>query len=433
MRKITVLVGILVLIHHLSFSQSLDKGNWIYRCNEKLVEVIMEDLFTPPVASRVQVYPNIAAYEVLCFKDKHMRPLAGQLTGLSRIDEPQQKVDLSLSACVAFTTVARKMVYSEYLINDFEQKEIQAWSLKNKDTSLLANSVAYGRKAADQIISWLKKDNYDYTRTLYRYSLADSASSWQPTSPDYANAIEPNWPLIRSLLFDSSTTVHVIPPLPYSENKNSAFYKSALNVYHQSQRADTLIHSIALFWDCNPNITRSAGHFMYFVHKISPAGHWLRIGGQAMKNLHLDESKCVQTYTLISLSLFEGFLACWKDKYMYNKIRPETYINKLIAPKWRPYIETPPFPEYPSGHSVVSGASSTILMGMIPQPYSFIDSSEMYISLPPRRFQSFKRAADEASISRFYGGIHFMEALDNGLDQGRRIGAYILSHVRVTQ
>jgi hypothetical protein len=407
-------------------------ANYLYRCNEKLVEIIMEDLFTPPVAGRVQFYPNAAAYEVLCFKDPHLKSLAGQLTDLGSLKAPATKVDLSLSATIAFTTVARKLVYSEYLIDDFEKKELDSWP-GNNDTALINSSIRYGRYAGDQMIMWLKKDHYDYSRTLTRYNVVDSAGAWQPTSPDYANAIEPNWYHIRSFCFDSSSMVKVISPLAYSEKKNSSFYKSAMNVYKESIHADTVHHSIALFWDCNPNITRSAGHFTYFVHKISPGGHWLRITGQALKNLNMDESTVARTYLLVSLSLFEGFLCCWTDKYIYNKIRPETYINKLISPKWRPYIETPPFPEYPSGHSVVSGASSTILMSMIPQPYAFNDSSEMYISLPPRHFNSFKLAADEASVSRFYGGIHFMEALDNGLDQGRRIADYILKKIKLTQ
>ena len=432
MRKIYTLSITIFFIHAVSTGQPRP-GTWIYRCNEKLVEIIMEDLFTPPVASRVQLYPNIAAYEVLCFKDKKLKPLAGQLKGLERINAPTTQVDISLSATVAFALVARRLVYSEYMVDDFQRKETENWLALNKDTILLNNSIAFGRNSADQIITWLRKDNYDYTRTLSRYVVVDSASAWQPTSPDYGNAIEPNWSYIRSLVFDSSTMIKADPPLPFSEKKTSAFYKSALNVYKQSISADTVKHSIALFWDCNPNITKSAGHFTYFVHKISPGGHWLRITGQALTNLGIGESRSAQVYTLVALGLFEGFLSCWTDKFIHNKIRPESYINKLIAPKWRPYIETPPFPEYPSGHSVISGASSAILMSMIPQPYSFTDSSEMYISLAPRHFESFKKAADEASVSRFYGGIHFMEALDNGLKQGRKIGDYILNKLQLTQ
>lgn len=430
MKRSIVSFLLFLVINSPAISQ-LNRANYLFRCNEKLVEVIMEDLFTPPVASRVQVYPNIAAYEVLCFKDNKLRSLAGQLTGLTRMQGPTDKVDHSVSALVAFTTVARRMIYSEYMLDEFLAKETGNWLLANgNDTMLLNSSVAFGRKAADHIIAWLRQDVYDYTRTLSRYIVVDSAGAWQPTSPDYANAIEPNWPLMRSLVFDSSTMVRSVPPSPYSEQKGSAFYKNALSLYSQSRKLDTTKRIIALFWDCNPNITRSAGHFTYFIHKISPGGHWIRIAGQAIKNRQIGESRSAQIYTMLSIGLFEGFLSCWTDKYYYNTLRPETYINKLISPKWRPYIETPPFPEYPSGHSVISSTSATILTELIPQPYSFNDSSEMYINIAPRKFQSFRQAADEASISRFYGGIHFMEALDNGIGQGKKIGNFILGKLK---
>jgi hypothetical protein len=429
MRRVTLIL-FLTLLNSIVFSQRLP-GNFLYRCNEKLVEIIMEDLFTPPVASRVQLYPNVAAYEVLAHKHPKLRSLGGQLKGLTTVNAPASKIDHSLAAFFAFTTVAKRLVYSEYLIEDFQKKESANWLSLNKDSVVLQQSIEYGQQVADHIIAWLKADNYDYTRTLTRYIVVDSAGAWQPTAPDYANAIEPNWHYMRSTVFDSLNRVHAIPPLRYDEKKHSAFYKSAMKVYEQSIKSDTLHREIALFWDCNPNITRSAGHFTYFIHKVSPGGHWLRIAGQALKNLGMDEISSAKTYTLVSLALFEGFLSCWTDKFQYNTLRPETYINKLISPKWKPYIETPPFPEYPSGHSVISSASATVLTAMIPQPYSFTDSSEMYINLPPRRFESFRDAVNEASLSRFYGGIHFMEALDNGIDLGKRVGNFLLQKLKL--
>lgn len=430
-RFILSVIGSLLIVHG-SLAQ-VSTENYLYRCNEKLVEIIMEDLFTPPVASRVQVYPNIAAWEVLCYKDKTLRSMAGQLNGLNRIDAPANKVDLSFAALTAFTSMARRLIYSEYMVDSFQKKETELWLAANRnDTALLNNSVAYGRQAADQLFAWLKKDNYDYTRTLSRYIVVDSAGAWQPTAPDYGNAIEPNWWLVRSFVFDSATRIKGVPPTPYSEKKNSAFYRSALQVYTQSKRRDTLYKLIASYWDCNPNITKSAGHFTYYVHKISPGGHWIRITGQAIKNLAMDETSSAKIYLLLSLGLYEGFLSCWTDKFHYNTLRPETYINKLISPKWKPFIETPPFPEYPSGHSVISSTSATLLTALVPQPYSFVDSSEMYINLPPRAFKSFREASNEASISRFYGGIHFMEALNNGIDQGKLIGNAILKKIKLT-
>src|SRR6186997_1131442 len=156
MRKIYTLSIAIFLMHFVTLGQP-GNGTWLYRCNEKLVEIIMEDLFTPPVASRVQLYPNIAAYEVLCFKDKKLRSLAGQLKGLERISQPTTNVDYSLSATVAFNLVARRLIYSEYIIDDFQRKETENWLALNKDTALLNNSIAFGRSSADQIITWLRK------------------------------------------------------------------------------------------------------------------------------------------------------------------------------------------------------------------------------------------------------------------------------------
>lgn len=391
----------------------------------------MEDLFTPPVASRVHVYPNIAAYQVLCKAGNHLKSLSGQLKGLDSLPDPVAQVDYPLAACIAFTTVAKKMVYSEYMLTDFEAKEYAHWlPLHGNDTVLLKNSTAYRQLAAQKIIAWLKKDNYDYTRTLRRYVLSDSAGAWQPTGPDYANAVEPNWPLLRSFVFDSTNRIHCLPNYPYSENKKSAYYKKTMDLYRQSVALDSVKKSIALFWDCNPNITKSGGHFTYFVHKISPAGHWLGIAGQAVNTLGLDDYKTAEVYTLLSLGIFEGIRECWTAKYEHNSIRPETYINRVISPTWKSFIETPPFPEYPSGHSVISGVSAAVLTAVLPQPYEFTDSTEMYINLPPRHFKSFKTAAAEASVSRFYGGIHYMAALDNGLLLGDGIGEYIYANIK---
>ena len=405
--------------------------NYLRRCNEKLVEVIMEDIFNPAVASRVQVYPNIAAYEVLCQKNKSMYSLCKQLNQLETIAEPTGKVDYSLSALIAFTTVAKKLVYSEYMITDFENIEFSNWlSANNNDSSLLNSSVDYGKSVANNIITWIKKDNYDYTRTLSRYVLKNDPGAWQPTGPEYMNALEPNWQFMRSFVFDSTNTVKAIANVPYSEKKTSLYYKNAMALYKQSIKLDASKKSIASYWDDNPNILKSGGHLSYFVHKVGPGGHWIRITGQAVKNLQLDEFKSAEVYTMVSLAIYEGFLNCWIEKYTSNALRPETYINRLIDTKWKSFIETPPFPEYTSGHSVISSASATVLTALIPQPYSFTDSSEMYINLPARHFKNFREASNEASISRFYGGIHYMPSLVNGIKEGMDVGNFILRKLK---
>jgi hypothetical protein len=424
---------LLILLFSVSLQAYAGKENYLVRCNQKLVEVVMEDLFTPVVASRVNAYPNIAAYAVLVQKGKSLEPLEGKLNQYTGISAPKTKVDLSLSALFAFTTMAKKLVYSEYMFDEFEAKESESWLLKNKkDTMLLRLSREYGRQVAQEIIVWMKNDIYDYTRTLTRYVITDTAGAWIPTGPGYANALEPNWPLMRSFVFDSTNFIKAIPNVKYSEDKNSEYYKNAVALYQQSQNLDTTKRLIAWYWDNNPNILKSDGHVNYFIHKVSPGGHWIRIACQAVKNRNLDEFQSAEVFTFLTLGIYEGFLSCWTEKYKSNAMRPETYINRLISPQWKSYIETPPFPEYTSGHSVVSSASSTILTALIKQPYTFTDSSEMYLNMPPRKFKSFREASNEASISRFYGGIHFMPSLNNGIIQGNAVASFILSRFNKT-
>lgn len=428
--------AILILFGNLFFflAAQAEKPNYLVRSNLKLVDVAMEDLFTPIVSSRVLVYPNLAAYALLQKKDASLPSLEGRLNQFVKISDPKVKVDFSLSALFAFTTVAKKLVYSEHLITNFEKEEVEIWKKQHlKSTQLLQPSIDYGKQAAAEIIAWMKKDNYDYTRTLSRYVLADSAGAWIPTSPGYANALEPNWPLIRSFIFDSSQYVKAIPNVPYSEDTSSAYFKNAFALYKQSLNLDTAKRLIAWYWDNNPNILKSDGHVNYFIHKVSPGGHWVRIACQAIQRKNLSESKTAEVFALLTLGLHEGFRSCWAEKYNSNSLRPETYINRLIAPQWKSYIETPPFPEYTSGHSVISSACATVLTSLIPKPLVFTDSSEMYLGMPPRRFASFREAANEASISRFYGGIHYMPSLNNGIVQGTEVGNAVLKRFNKAQ
>jgi hypothetical protein len=110
-------------------------------------------------------------------------------------------------------------------------------------------------------------------------------------------------------------------------------------------------------------------------------------------------------------------------------IRPETYINQYIDGEWVPLLQTPPFPEYTSGHSVISSAASVVLTKLFGDHFSYADSTELEFGLPVRQFQSFHQAAKEAAISRFYGGIHYMKAVTNGFEQGTKIGLFLTGRV----
>jgi hypothetical protein len=259
--------------------------------------------------------------------------------------------------------------------------------------------------------------------------LNDSLGAWKPTAPEYINALEPNWYLIRSLVFDSSTFIRALPNVVYCENKKSLYYKNAKAVYDVSQEKDSAKIKTALYWDDNPNTAIVKGHLTYFIHKVTPGGHWIKMTGQAIRKNKFSEDKAAEIYAMVSIAIFEGFLNAWNEKYLSNSVRPETYINRVIDAKWLPLIETPPFPEYTSAHSVISSAAAYMLTSYMPKPYAFTDSSQLYLSMPPRTFDSYIAASQEASISRFYGGIHFMPSLNNGLLQGKKVTEYILKNI----
>jgi hypothetical protein len=209
------------------------------------------------------------------------------------------------------------------------------------------------------------------------------------------------------------------------------FYKEVIEVYDISQKMTEEGDSseevqIAKFWDCNPYVSVTRGHLMFATKKITPGAHWIGITKIACKQSDSDFDKSVYAYTKTSMAIADAFISCWDEKYRSNLIRPETLINEHIDENWKPVLQTPPFPEYTSGHSVVSGAASTILTDVFGENFSFNDDTELPYGLPVRTFSSFREAADEAAISRMYGGIHYRAAVVIGVKQGRDLGSFVV-------
>jgi hypothetical protein len=188
---------------------------------------------------------------------------------------------------------------------------------------------------------------------------------------------------------------------------------------------------IAKFWDCNPNISYTKGHVMYFQQKISPGGHWLHITAQALEDLDAGLEVKTGIFAEVSIALADAFISCWDQKYKSNLTRPETFINTYIDPEWTPILQTPAFPEHTSGHSVASNAAATVLTKLIGDNYAFTDSTEVNYGLPKRNYSSFTQAAAEATISRLYGGIHYRPAIELGVEQGQAVGKYVLEKIRL--
>ena len=404
---------------------------------DKVTEVMVHDIFSPPVASRIYAYPNIAAYEILAKDNTEYNSLSGQLRDLNAIPEPSsEEVNFELAALIAHMDLSRKLIFSEDMITSYRDSLYSVWTNSNED--VFTASRHYGLQVSERISSWMDKDNYKQTRTMPKFSVdTDEPSRWQPTPPAYMDGIEPHWNKIRPFIIDSAGQFKPTPPPPFSMEEGSAFFNEVKEVYDISNKItekgdESEEVAIAQFWDCNPYVSVTRGHLMFATKKITPGAHWIGISKIAARKTNADVAKTVCTYTKTSIAIADAFISCWDEKYRSNLIRPETLINDHIDENWEPVLQTPPFPEYTSGHSVVSGAASEALTSLYGDNFAFDDDTEVQYGLPVRSFSSFRAAADEAAISRMYGGIHYRAAVEVGVKQGRDLGKFLVDNVEMT-
>ena len=403
------------------------KPDRLHRSVKQLTDIIVHDIFSPPVASRIYAYVSIAAYEAARHQDSTLMSLAGRLNGLDPLPKPQDDGEYCypLAAVQATLHVGRALVFSEDKLDEFYKKIMEEYRDSGIPDEVYERSVDYGTKVAEHIIAWSSKDNYKQSRSFPKYSIDDNPSTWKPTPPAYMDAVEPHWNKIRTFAIDSASQFRPAPPPSFSKQPGSEFYKYANEVYQTGKNLTDEQRAVASFWDCNPFVMNVKGHVMFATKKISPGGHWMNIAHVACVKSNADVARSAEAYAKVAISVADAFIACWDEKYRSLLIRPESYINQYSDEDWVPLLQTPPFPEYLSGHSAISGAAAMALTGVFGDNFSFTDSTEVEFGLPARTFASFNDAAEEAAVSRLYGGIHYRPANEIGLTMGRDVGAFI--------
>lgn len=417
-----------------NFQEEAHNAELLHRTMKQITDVIVHDIFSPPVASRIYVYSAVAGYEALVNDNPNYTSLAGQLNGLSPLPKPEagQTYCFPVASIEAMMTVGKTFVFSEDKMTAYAEQMHNELKALNMPEDVYERSIEFGQAVARHILAWADKDNYKQTRTYPKYSLTNDPAKWQPTPPDYMDGIEPSWNVIRPMTLDSAQQFKPVPPTQFDTLRDSRFMTETMEVYNALKGGDTEERkAIAKFWDCNPFVSHHAGHVMFATKKITPGGHWINVTRIACETAKADMMKSAEAYTLTSLALFDGFISCWDEKYRSQLIRPETVINKYVDEEWRPLLQTPPFPEYTSGHSVISRAAATALTSIFGDQFSYTDNSEEEFGLPARSFNSFLNASSEAAISRMYGGIHYRPAIENGVTQGGQVGAWVVSQVKM--
>ncbi len=402
---------------------------------KQLNEVVKFVGFSPIVASRNYAYANIAAYECIAAGyPKEYNSLAGQIHGLKKIPKPDtlKQLDFEFASLLSFCKVGEAVTFPEGSMKEYVDSLKSYVKDQGMPAAMFDNSVAFADTISKTILEWSKEDNYAKTRSASRFTVLDSPGRWVPTPPAYSSAMEPHWNEIRTLVMDSASQFSPPPPIAFNINdKNGPYYNQVMAVKNVVDSLSPEQTHIAEFWDDLGGKLNVVGHIMFITKKFSPPGHWMNIVGIAAQKAKATFRKTVAAYTLTSICMFDAFIQCWDAKFHYNMIRPETVINKYIDQEWRPYLQTPPFPEYSCGHCTISAASAEGLTKVFGDNFNFTDSSELEFGIANRSFKSFRLAADENMLARFYGGIHFLPSNKVGHECGIKVGNYIVDKLKL--
>jgi hypothetical protein len=408
--------------------QQLSETEILHQNQDKLTQVIIYDVFTPPVASRLYVYTSLASYEAVRFKKEGAPSIAARLRGFGAMPEPEKGKDynFTLAATKAFFNVVRNVrVFSVDSLTTYEESVYNNFK-KTLNEETYKRSVDFGDSVAAVILKRAAKDGYAASRGKAKYLGSNETGKWRPTPPDYLDGVEWCWNTMKTMLMDSASMFKPVPPPVYSKDTSSVYYKGLLEVYTINKNMTQEQKDIAKYWDDNPMVIEHSGHMMFANKKITPGGHWMGIAAIASRTSNADEVKTAQAYAYTAIALYEAFISCWDEKYRSSFIRPVTAINEQFDPKWLPFLQTPPFPEYTSGHSNISASAATVLAGLFGTNFAFHDNSDLQYIGMERDFKSFEEAAAEASVSRIYGGIHYRFTADVSAEQGKKIGTFII-------
>lgn len=394
-----------------------------------LTEVIIHDIFSPPVSSRIYNYTAVAAYEAVRFQKPGNPSYAAALNGFPAMPQPEagKTYNYLLAATKAFLTVAEKLTFTTSMYKAYEDSVFGGFAAL-LDEAAYNNSIQFGERIGKAVLERAAHDQYKETRGMPKFTGSYSEGKWRPTPPDYLDASDPNWFQVMPLTLDSASQMQCPAPPVFSKDTNSTFFKTAKEVYTITTNLTDSQRQIARYWDDNPFVVEHSGHLMYGNKKITPVGHWIGITTIACKQKNADAVETARTYVLTSTAIFDVIISCWRTKFIYEHIRPITVINEMIDPNWQPFLQTPPFPEHSSGHSGISAAAATVLTKLFGS-FPFEDTSDLQYIGMKRQFQSFTQAAQEASISRVYGGIHYTTGVNAGAEQGRRVAEHVLDRL----
>jgi PAP2 superfamily len=291
-----------------------------------------------------------------------------------------------------------------------------------ENSASFKRSQAFGRKIAEAIYNWSLTDDYNASNVGYVPPVDPPGvfHHWRPTP--LANVPVPVLPFLgnASTFVAVNTNVNVPSfPFTYSTDPLSDFYLMAKEVYDVNAALTQDQKNTALFWVDQGN---GVGY--------TPNGHDISLVLQVLEQSGANLGLSAEAYAKAGIAQRDGSIVTFRSKYINNLIRPVSYIRGVIEPitepatipDWLPFIVTPPHPEYPAAHSGVTGSVMQAVAQVIGENVPVTDATYEFRGFPARTFSNLFAAAEEAGISRLYGGIHYTVSINAGLDLAKVVG-----------
>lgn len=375
--------------------------------------------FSPPVASRAIGCMGIGLYEALVPGIPDHVSMVGAVHGLPAMPSAGSSAAYHWPSVANAAMAAMTRSLFPTAPADL-RREIGALESRLEESAprgMTSRSIQRGRDIASAIDAWSRVDggHEGFLRNFPAdYVPPEGPGLWVPTPPGFLPALQPTWGGKRCMVLRSPRECDPGPPPEFSTEPGSAFFGEALEVHEAVNRLTPEQREIAQFWSDDPGLT------------ATPPGHSVSILTQLLRAQDRSLAFAAEAYARLGAAVCDAFIACWYVKYRENLVRPITYIRRHIDPAWGDPLPlaTPPFPEYTSGHSVQSAAAAEVMTSLFGD-VAFTDHTHDARGIAPRSFGSAAEFAQEAAISRLYGGIHFRSAIERGLDHGRCIGAAV--------
>lgn len=378
-----------------------------------------------PVAARAYGYVGLAAYEAAIPGMAGYQSLSNLYPGIKMPVQPTAaRYNLLVALHASYYTILE-----HFFISSPETIKQKLRSLKSRWDSELSSELdqvtydssrMFGVAIANAIFEWSASDSLGFDANLHNYDRTYKPPSgegkWVTSVHFPMPPLLPYWGKVRPFIIQPED--YLAKPLPeFSPLPNQFYHTQAMEVLTLSKPLSPENKWISDFWnDDRPGLT------------FSPAGHWLAITNQVIERERPAIEKTLETYLRVGFALSDASVSCFKSKYFYNVERPETFIQNNIAKDWRPYSPTPPFPSYPSGHSMMGAAAARVLTQMYGENYKIKDQSHKDLAdftTNPREFKSFLDMSEENALSRIFMGVHYRIDCEEGLRLGDMIGIEI--------